>query len=130
MDPYLYEESRQRMARLARNFGIASLVCSFMFGSLFFVVIGFACLSVLIAFLSKGKKPRFDSTAKVGMISGLLGTVITLSLLGHTDYKLYNDVEYRNTIIETGEKMYGDMYRELYGIDISETINNIFGGNK
>ncbi len=130
MDPYLYEESRQRMARLARNFGIAALVCSFMFGSLFFVVIGFACLSVLIAFLSKGKKPRIDNAAKVGMAAGLLGTVITLAMLGNTVYKLYNDADYRNNVIETSEKMYGDMYRELYGIDIAETFNNFFGGNK
>ena len=124
MDPYLYEESRQRMARLARNFGIAALVCSFMFSTLFFVVIGFACLSVLIAFLSKGKKPRIDGSAKVGMAAGLLASVISLSVVGHSIYKLYTDVEYRNSVLETTQQIYGDMY----GIDFTETFNNIFGG--
>lgn len=128
MEPYVYEEARQRMIRLSRNLGIAALVISFMFSPLFFLVIGLTALSVLFALLSRGKRAHIDKTARTGVIAGAVATVITLGMLGQNVYRLYNDADYRNRLIETSEAMYGDAYRELYGIEISDLFNDFFGG--
>ena len=116
------------MIRLSRNFGIAALAFAFMFSSLFFIIIGLACLAILFALLSRGKRAHIDKTARVGVIAGAAAIIVTLSILGSNVYRLYNDADYRNSVIEMSDAMYGDVYREVYGIDFAEAFNNMFGG--
>ncbi len=128
MDPVLYEASRQRLVRLSRNFGIAALLFALMFSAFFPVIIGFACLSILLAFLSKGGGLKIDSSAKVGVTAGVIAMIISVTVLLSGVLRLYTNAEYRESFISTSEALYGDTYRELYGIDIGDLINSVFGG--
>ncbi|MCR5278401.1 MAG: hypothetical protein K6E19_03070 [Lachnospiraceae bacterium] len=124
----MYEESRQRMIRLARNFGFAALIFSFLFASFFPVIIGFACLSMVVAYLSKGNRPVLDKQAKAGVIAGIVAIVVSVSIFASGIIKLYNDAEYREQFISISEALYGDAYKELYGIDLDELFGSVFGG--
>ncbi len=130
MDRYTYEESRQRMIRLARNFGFAALIFSFMFASFFPLIIGLACLSIVLAYLSKGDRQTLDKQARAGIIAGVLAMVISVSVFAMGVVRLFTDPQYRNDFISISQAMYGDAYQELYGIDLGEVFESMFGGRQ
>lgn len=127
MDRYLYEENRLKMAHRAKSFGIAALASAVILFSIPYIAIGLGFLSILFAILSKGYKPKIDKDAKVGIAVAVLGIVVSFSILGSTFYKLYSDVEYRNTVTTIVDQMYGSEYEEQYGESFSDMINKLFG---
>lgn len=130
MDRYTYEESRQRMIRLARNFGFAALIFSLMFASFFPLIIGLACLSMVLSYLSKGDRPTLDKQAKAGVIAGILAIVISVSVFSLGVVRLFTDPQYRNDFISISQAMYGDTYKDLYGIDLGDVFDSMFGGRQ
>lgn len=120
MDIYLLTQNK--MCRRAMGFGITSLAFSFMYMP--FISVPLAFFAILFAALSRGYSLKYDKAAKIGYITAVIGIVVALA----TSYKAYsafvNDDEYRTQILETMEMVYGDSYEELYGENLTESINN------
>lgn len=129
MDRYLYEEIRLNMVRRARNFAVASLSCSivmFTFPPLA-IVLGF--FAILFAFLSKGYRVKMDKEAVTAVKFALVGIVIGCGILFAGIYKLATDEEYRNDVVSSVDSsLYGETYKDTYGVMPSEIINKYFGG--
>lgn len=111
-----------------------------------FVIIAFigGGLSILFAVLSKGGQTRMQTKAKIGLILGSIGSVLSAFLLVGTlvatIYLLRNDPEIREVTREsvvayeeTIEQVYGedffDAYEETYGreFDLGASFDEYFG---
>lgn len=125
-----YVMSKNRFEGLARSFGIGALVCAFFFSTLSIVSIGFGFLAILFAILSKGYERKMGQTAKSGLYIGIAAIVLSVSITGFTLLRFMTDSEYRSTIMSTMESVYGDTYKEVYGIDVEEMFNQFLPENK
>jgi len=134
MDKYLYEEYRLKMAHRARSFGIAAIASAAVLFSIPYIAIGLGFLAILFAILSKGYKPHLDRDAKFGVGISIIAICVGLTILGSTFYKLYTDADYRNSVTQAVDMLYGDSYEEMYGESFSDMMDTFFGdsgnGNK
>ena len=128
MDKYLYEDTRLTLVRRARNFAVACLSCSIILFPAPFISLGLGFFAILFAFLSKGYRPKMDKEAVTAVKFAVAGIVISGFIRFSAYYRLATDTEYRNTVITTIDKAYGDQYKALYGTGPSEIINQWFGG--
>ena len=127
MDQYLHEETRLKMAHRAKAFGIAALASSVILFSIPYIAIGLGFLALMFGILSKGYKPSFDKDAKFGMGLSVVAICIGVGILGSTVYKLYNDTDYRNSILNTIDQFYGEEYEDAYGESFSDMFNEMIG---
>lgn len=128
MNPFLYEFSRRRFSGAARSFGIGALVCSIFFGSAPFLPIGLGCMAILLAILSKGYNDKPDPFAKTGIYCSIAAIIISLSVSAMTLGRFMLDKNYRDEQIALFDTLYGDLYEETYGYDITSMINSYFEG--
>ncbi len=122
MDKYLYEESRLKLAHRAKTFGFASLILAIVLFSFPYVSIGFGCLSILFAILSKGYKPKIDKDAKIGIGCACVSIIIGFSIFGSTFYKLYSDADFRQQCFD----IINEMTQSYYGEDYSDIYEDLF----
>ena len=128
MDPYSYEENRQRVSRLSRSFGIGALAFAAIFNSVPFLGFGFACMSVLFALLSRGTTRKLDKNAKFGLGAAIIAIVICVSVTCYSVFTfVYND-DYRTELLTQMDELYGDYYTEAYGETPSEMMESILEG--
>lgn len=97
-----------------------------------FVIIAFigGGLSILFAVLSKGNQTRMQTKAKVGLILGSIGSILSIALLVGTlvgsIYLLRNDPEIR-AITRESVVAYEETIDSLYGEDFFEAYEETYG---
>lgn len=127
MDKYLYEETRLRMAHRAFSMGIWAIALTFILNFVPYLGIGLGALSILFAILSKGYKKKIDKDARIGVICSTIAIVVGLTTIGSSFYKLATDTEFRNSVFDIAEDLYGSMYGEEFE-NMEEFYNNLLGG--
>ena len=123
-----YLQSQLKMAKKAMAFGIASAVFGVMYMPYFAVPL--AAFGILFALLSRGNGSAVLKEAKIGIITGLAGAVIAVTVTVKVLNALNTDEDYRNNIIEYAEMLYGDDYEELYGESLGDSMKELFGGEE
>lgn len=127
MDRTYYLFSKERMKKRARLFGIAGLACAFLFSSIPYLSIGLGSFAVLWAILSRGTDYKLSKEAEIGIYTGIGAILISVFMLSMVFFTLKNDTEYRESVIETIDSIYGDSYEEAYGESFSDTLNRFLG---
>ena len=116
---YLF--SQYKMSRRAMTFGIVSIVLGFMYMPYFSIPIAF--FAILFASLSRGTSVSFSKEAKIGITTAVIGILLGCTIF----YKVYSaltyDADYRNSVIELSEMMYGNGYEEAYGESFSDVMD-------
>ena len=102
-------------ALFAKSLGVFSIFCavfSIFFGS-------FICggLAIILAFLSKGYGTKMEKNAKIGLLTGLIGVVLQIGILGFSVYNILYVPEFREEFYE--------MYEDMYGVPLDDSINDI-----
>lgn len=128
MEMYNYNASKARLERLSRSFGLGGLIFSAFSNAFPFIGIGFCCLALIFALLSRGFGRKLSREAVSGLLTAVAGIVLSFSILGYNTYKLINDDAYRNETLEIFDTMYGETYEEMYGINMKEYINELITG--
>lgn len=124
MNDYTYLDNQKRMAVTAMVFGIIALFFSY---NLFFLSIPAACFAALFAFLSRGYQKTLHPKARIGLITGAAGVLISILIIGTTLHSLKTDPEYRENIAKYADMLYGDTMEEETGESYSDLINEWFG---
>ncbi len=128
MDKYLHEEYRLLMVRRARNFGVASLFFLFLLFS-FPIVAGFlGFFAILFAVLSKGYNDKMDREAAFGVKLGVVSIVISIVITASAYIKLYTDEDYRRETFTYIDALYGEQYKDEFGVTPSELVEKWIGG--
>lgn len=129
MDKYLYEETRLNLVRRARNFAVACLSCSIVLFSAPYISLGLGFFAILFAFLSKGYRPKMDKEAVTAVKFAIAGIVIGCIALFAQTYKIMTDMDNGAEVITpTDNSAYVERFKELYGVDPSEILNQLTGG--
>ena len=102
-------------ATFARSLGIFSIFCAAF--SIFFGAFICGGLAIILAFLSKGYDTKMVRNAKIGLISGIVGVVIQISVLGISVYNIITVPEYR--------EKFNSLYEQMYGVPVDESITDI-----
>lgn len=102
-------------ALFARSLGVFSIFCavfSVFFGS-------FICggLAIVLAILSKGYNTKMEKNAKIGLITGTIGIVLQISLLGFSIYNVIHVPEFR--------EQFNSLYEQMYGEPVDDSINDM-----
>lgn len=116
-----YSFMQNRMSHRAMVLGIGSIVLAFMYMPYFSVPLAF--FAILFGLLSRGYSSTPSKEAKIGLISAVMGIVIAVAITYKAFTAFVTDTEYRNNVLEAAELMYGETYQEMYGIDLSDTID-------
>ena len=102
-------------ALFAKSLGAFSIFCavfSVFFGS-------FICggLAIVLAILSKGYNTKMEKNAKIGLITGTIGIVLQISLLGFSIYNVIHVPEFR--------EQFNSLYEQMYGEPVDDSINDM-----
>ena len=102
-------------ALFAKSLGAFSIFCavfSVFFGS-------FICggLAIVLAILSKGYNTKMEKNAKIGLITGTIGIVLQISLLGFSIYNVIHVPELR--------EQFNSLYEQMYGEPVYDSINEM-----
>lgn len=79
-----YYGSNQYIRPKREGFSVVSLICgllSFFFGTMGIAGIVFGVLAVTASFLSRKKLKRFEKFSVIGLVLGIIGTVVGASIL-------------------------------------------------
>ena len=103
----------------------AALVCGVLALLLFFTFTVFPAavlggLSVLFAFLSRGKKPAMVGKARIGLALGTIALCANLIMSAFAMYKFFTDDAFYAQV--------DDAFRAMYGESISEFIEDMEDG--
>ena len=102
-------------ALFAKSLGAFSIFCS-----VFSVFFGsFICggLAIVLAILSKGYNTKMEKNAKIGLITGTIGIVLQISLLGFSIYNVIHVPEFR--------EQFNSLYEQMYGEPVDDSINDM-----
>lgn len=127
MDRTYYLFSKERMKRRARLCGIAGLACAFLFSSVPYISLGLGGFAILWALLSRGNDYKLSKEAEIGVYTGIGAILVTLFMFAIAIFTLKTNDEYRNTVIDTFESVYGSQYEELYGESLTDRLNRLLG---
>ena len=123
-----YRFAKIRLRQRAKSFGIASVVCALVFISAPFLSMGLAALAILFGILSRGSDTGYNRDSKMAIVTGLIAIGFSVFIFASTFLMLKNNPEYRHSVAETAEKLYGDMYEQEYGKSFSEMMDEFFAG--
>lgn len=130
MDKYLYEETRLNLVRRARNFAVACLSCSLVLIPTPQITLGLGFFAILFAIISKGYRPKMDKEAVTAVKFAIAGIVIGCIALFAQTYKIMTDMDNGAEVITpTDNSAYVERFKELYGVDPSEILNQLTGGD-
>ncbi|MCM1252015.1 MAG: hypothetical protein NC321_04275 [Clostridium sp.] len=127
MEPY-YNRSAYRLpspepgsslANAAMVLGIIAIASCFTFTLYPPFILG--SIAIVLALLSKGRRPQFFSKAKTGIICAVSGLIINTVLIGCITVLLSTDSDFRNEVNRT--------FEEQYGISFDEVIEEIMEEN-
>ncbi|MCM1388250.1 MAG: hypothetical protein NC231_13060 [Bacillus sp. (in: Bacteria)] len=127
MDPY-YNRSAYRLpspepgsslANAAMVLGIIAIASCFTFTVYPPFILG--SIAIVLALLSKGRRPKFFSKAKTGIICAASGFIINTALVVCAMVLLSTDSDFRNEVNRT--------FEEQYGISFDEVIEEIMEEN-
>lgn len=102
-------------ALFAKSLGIFSIFCavfSVFFGS-------FICggLAIILAILSKGYNTGMEKNAKIGIVTGMIGIVLQISMLAFSVYSIIHVPEFR--------EQFNSLYEQMYGKPVDDSINEM-----
>lgn len=102
-------------ALFAKSLGAFSIFCavfSVFFGS-------FICggLAIVLAILSKGYNTKMEKNAKIGIVTGIIGVVLQISVLGFSIYNVIHVPEFR--------EQFNSIYEQMYGEPVDDSINEM-----
>lgn len=102
-------------ALFAKSLGAFSIFCavfSVFFGS-------FICggLAIVLAILSKGYNTQMEKNAKIGLITGTIGIILQISVLGFSIYYIIHVPEFR--------EQFNSIYEQMYGEPMDDSINEM-----
>lgn len=126
MNKNTYEEAKNRMSKNAMVFGLISFVISIVLCFMPYLSLPCASLAIIFAILSKGYSKSPDSQAIVGIVSGVLGITVSITVLFCVLISLKINPEYRNEVALMLNKLFSgsDMYPST---DFQELLNRFFG---
>lgn len=127
MDRIVHEETRARIARTATTMGIVSLVIVILVPSLDFLGMMLGAFSLLLSFLSKGKRKAYD---KIAILTASVAIAISVISIGSMLFKLKTDKEYRDARLDEVTTVYSEMYGPEYAEYFEEMrsyFDNILG---
>ena len=128
MDPVMYEESRLRFVRLSHTFSIGALVMTIMLASVPFVAIGFACLSILFALISKGYGTKLTRDSRASVTTSVIAILVSVGIIVYSFVMLATNPEVRQSVIDYANMLYGEDYEEMLGFSFEDLFNGLFGG--
>ena len=102
-------------AMFARSLGVFSIFCAFF--SIFFGAFICGGMAIILAILSKGYNTKMEKNAKIGLITGIIGIVLQISVLGFSIYNIIHVPEFR--------EKFNSMYEQLYGEPVDDSINEM-----
>lgn len=102
-------------ALFAKSLGVFSIFCAVF--SVFFGVFICGGLAIVLAILSKGYNTKMEKNAKIGIVTGIIGIVLQISVLGFSIYNIIHVPEFR--------EQFNSMYEQIYGEPVDESINEI-----
>ncbi|NLL77333.1 MAG: hypothetical protein GX235_08810 [Clostridiales bacterium] len=105
------------LASAAMFLGITSIVTAIMM-TIYFPFI-FGSLAILFALLSKGRAAKFMKYARTGIVCGIIGITINLTILISSFVFIMSNPE----ILTQTARRYDKMYEQVYGI----SSEDIFG---
>lgn len=127
MDQIVHEETRARIARTATTMGIVSLAIVILVPSLDFFGMMLGAFSLLLSFLSKGKRKAYD---KIAILTASVAIAMSVISIGSMIFKLSTDKEYREARLDEITSVYSEMYGPEYAEYVEEMrsyFDNILG---
>ncbi len=116
------------MAKRSERFGIIALGSAFFLISVPYIALIFGGLAILFAFFSKGAGHTYPKDAKTGLWTGCTAITIALIVFLSVLVLLKFSPDYRNSIAQYMDTIYGDTYSEILGDEsFSNILNNLFG---
>lgn len=96
----------------------AAMICGVLaacFGIVFPIYPTFAlgCTAIILALLSKGRRPKLLSKARVGMICGIVGLVLNIIVIAASVVPIITDPAARERFEEQWESIYGVPFEDV-----------------
>lgn len=113
-------ESGSSLANAAMILGIIALICCFTFTVYPAFVLG--SIAILLALLSKGRRPALFPKAKTGIICATIGLVLNTILVTSAMVMVFTDNDLRQEMNEIMETQYGMSFDEMIN-EITEGSN-------
>ena len=113
-------EPGSSLANAAMILGIIALICCFTFTVYPAFILG--SIAILLALLSKGRRPALFPKAKTGIICATIGLVLNTVLLTSAMVMVFTNNELRQEMNEIMETQYGMSFDEMIN-EITEGIN-------
>lgn len=102
-------------ALFAKSLGAFSIFCAVF--SVFFGTFICGGMAIVLAILSKGYNTKMEKNAKIGIITGIIGIVLQISVLGFSIYNIIHVPEFR--------EQFNSMYEQLYGEPVDDSLHEI-----
>lgn len=115
--PMRRSEPGSSLANAAMILGIIAIICCFTFTIYPAFILG--STAILLALLSKGRRPALFPKAKTGIICAVIGLVLNIILLTSAVTAFFTNEELRQEVNEIIEYQYGTSFDEL----IEEIMN-------
>lgn len=109
---YRYNETGSGMANAAMILGIIAIVSSITFTIYPPFILG--GIAIVLALLSKGRRPKLLSKAKTGIICATTGLILNTIIVTASITLLFTNPDVRNQVNETFEKQYGMSFDEMW----------------
>ncbi len=132
MDPIIYEQNRARMVRTGMAFGLGALATSILFFTVPYLSLALAGFGIIISFLAKGNKSKYDKEGRIGLWTSLIAIVVSVFVITSVITALKINPEYRKNVSElldmVYEQSYGETYEGAEGDTIGDLFNELFTG--
>lgn len=109
--PANVSEPGSKLATAAMILGIISIISCFTFTIYPAFITG--SIAVVLALLSKGRRPKFLNNARIGIICAVIGLVSNVLLITGTIVRYYTDDDFRAQVNYTWEELYGQTLDEM-----------------
>jgi len=73
----------------------------------------FGGLAIIMAILSRGDKAELHKSAKIGIITGIVGMVLNVLVVGGSVYAVFHNPVLYEQFDKTVEQMYGESFEDL-----------------
>lgn len=107
-----FTEPGGSLASASMVLGIISIITSFTFTVYPAFVLG--SIAIVLALLSKGRRPKLLSKAHAGIICAIAGLVLNTVIVVFCMVLLFTDPEVRAQVNKTFEKQYGMSFDEMW----------------
>ena len=102
-------------ALFAKSLGAFSIFCAVF--SVFFGTFICGGMAIVLSVLSKGYDTKMEKNAKIGLITGIIGIVLQISVLGFSIYNVIHVPEFR--------EQFNSLYEQMYGEPMDDSINEM-----